>query len=252
MLNAGRTSSLALSLFLLAGMPLTGCTQEASRMDPALASKAFPGDTGMAGLAGAVRSGDTDEVKRLAPAVDLNARGDQDVTLLQWAILSDSLAAFDALLDAGADPHGTGIDGESPVHTAAFARNPAFLDTLVKRGANVSIPAASGGHGPLLTALMAGNEDHAAMLLRAGADPDQADEMGDTPLHATGQMGTARLALMLLEAGANPGVRNARGATFDEYLFDRPDAAVTPEAERDRRRIRQLLASHPQRAEPTQ
>src|SRR5690606_22230370 len=108
-------------------MPLTGCTQEASRMDPALASKAFPGDTRMAGLAGAVRSGDTDEVKRLAPAVDLNARGDQDVTLLH------SLAGFDALLDAGADPHGTGIDGESAVHTAAFARNPAFLDTLVKR-----------------------------------------------------------------------------------------------------------------------
>lgn len=249
MRNAGRTPSLALLLFLLAGMPLAGCTQEVSRMDPGVATQAFPGDARMAELAASVMSGDVDGIKRLATKADLDAKGDRDVTLLQFAILIDSHTGFVALLDAGADPHSMGIDGESAVHTAAFTENPIFLEALIERGADVSISAAAGGHGPLLTALMSGNESHAAMLLRAGADPDQADEMGDTPLHATGQMGVARLALMLLEAGADPGLRNAKGATFDEYLFDRPDSAITPAGQRYRENIRRLLASHPQRAD---
>jgi len=234
-------SSLALSLFLLAGVPLAGCTQEVSRMDPELAAQAFPGDAGMAELAAAVRSGNVDEVKRLAPAVDLDTRGDRDVTLLQWAILTDSHAGFVALLDAGADPHAMGIDGESAVHTAAFADNPAFLADLIGRGADPSIPAMAGGHGPVVTALMSGNEENAATLLRAGADPDHADEFGNTPLHVAGQIGVSRLALMLLDAGANPALRNAQGATFDEYLFDLPDSSITPEGRANRETIRQVL-----------
>lgn len=54
-------------------------------------------------------------------------------------------------------------------------------------------------------------------------------------------MGISRLALVLLEAGANPAVRNSQGVTFDEYLFDRPDAVVTPEARSHREKIREIL-----------
>ena len=236
-----RVSSLALSLFLLAGVPLAGCTQEVSRMDPELAAQAFPEDAGMAELAAAVRSGNVDEVKRLAPAANLDARGDRDVTLLQWAILTDSHAGFVALLDAGADPHAMGMNGVSAVHSAAFSPSPEFLGSLVERGSNPSIPAAAGGYGPLVSAMMSGNDDHVMALLQAGANPDQADEVGNTPLHVAGQMGVSRLALALLEAGANPTLRNDQGATFDEYLFDRIDTAVTPEASDYRARIRQFL-----------
>lgn len=238
-------SSLALSLLLLAGVPLAGCTQEVSRMDPELAAQAFPDDARMAELAAAVRAGNVDEVERLVATVDLDARGDRDVTMLQWAILTDSHEGFVALLDAGADPHAMGMDGESAVHTAAFAQDPSFLAYLIERGANPSVSAAAGGHGPVVTAMRAGNEDHAAGLLRAGADPDQTDEVGNTPLHAAGLMGISRLALMLLESGADPAVRNAQGVTFDEYLFDRPDTALTPEARSDRERVRALLEGGP-------
>lgn len=234
-------SSLALSLLLLAGVPLAGCTQEVSRMDPELAAQAFPDDARMAELAAAVRAGNVDEVERLVATVDLDARGDRDVTMLQWAILTDSHEGFVALLDAGADPHAMGMNGVSAVHSAAFSPSPEFLGSLSERGFNPSIPAAAGGYGPLVSAMMSGNDDHVTSLLRAGADPDQMDEVGNTPLHVAGQMGISRLALALLEAGANPRLRNAQGATFDEYLFDRNDTDVTPEAGDYRAKIRQLL-----------
>lgn len=214
-------------------------------MDPALASQAFPDDPRMAEIGFAAAKGDAGEVARLAPGVNLDAQGDKRVTLLQWAILADNHAGFEALLDAGADPHAMGIDGESAVHTAAFATDPAFLESLIARGADLSIAAVDGGHGPLVTALRSGNDTHAVALLSAGADPDQKDGTGNTALHVVGRMGISQLALMLLEAGADPGIRNARGATFEAYLFDRPDDAITAEGRSYRKKIRERLDSIP-------
>lgn len=210
-------------------------------MDPELAGQAFPDDARMAELAFAVARGDTDEVSRLAPGTDLDAQGDKRVTLLQWAILAGNHAGFEALLDAGADPHAMGIDGESSVHTAAFATDPAFLDTLIARGADLGIAAADGGHGPLVTALMAGNDNHMVTLLRAGADPDQQDEMGDTALHVAGQAGISTLALVLLDAGANPDLRNSRGDLFTDHLFNRPLEALSEEGRRNHAKIKEIV-----------
>lgn len=144
---------LALSLLLLTGMPLVGCSRENSMTDAELAPQAFPDDARMAEIAAAVARGDIDAVKRLHPTVDLDARGDKEVTLLQWAIFTNSHVGFVALLDAGADPHGMGMDGESAVHFAVSFPNPKFLATLIERREDLNIAASNGGHGPRATDL---------------------------------------------------------------------------------------------------
>src|SRR5699024_91248 len=134
-----------------------------------------------------------------------------NVTLLQWAVLADSPAGFEALLDAGADPHAHGMDGETAVHTAVRVKDPDFLRMLVSRGADLDVRAEGRGHPPLTTALLSGADENVSALLRAGANPDMPDGMGDTPLHVASQIGVAGLVIILLDAGANPTIRNQRG-----------------------------------------
>src|SRR5690606_2775939 len=132
-----RVPSLALLLSLFAGLLLCGCdNREVSRMDLELAAQAFPADARMAEIAAMARAAGAAAVRRLAPWVDLDAGGDRQVTLLEWAILADSHAGFEALLDAGADPHVNGMDGESAVHLAARVHDSRFLATLIARGAD--------------------------------------------------------------------------------------------------------------------
>lgn len=235
-----RFTSLALSLLMLAA-PMTGCTREDSRMDPELARQAFPGDPRMAEIALAVAGKDVDAVRRLAVGVDLDARGDKNVTLLQWAVLAGSPAGFEALLDAGADPHAHGMDGETAVHTAARSRRPEFLESLARRKADMSIAAADDRHSPLATALRSGNDGNVATLLRAGANPSAPDALGNTPLHIVGKIGLPGMALLLLDAGADPHATNARGHTFEHYLFDRQDDQLTHAARDEMEKVRNRL-----------
>ena len=237
-------SSLALSLFLLAGVPLAGCTQEVSRMDPELAAQAFPGNAGMAELAAAVRSGNVDEVKRLAPAVDLDAKGDRDVTLLQWAILNRQQETFAALLDAGANPSIAGLGQHSAWHTAARADSPVFLEALLQRDKRIDLPHAATAETPLASAVTAGYRDNVDLLLTAGADIDAVDRMGNTALHAAGKTGDASLALLLLEAGARSDLRNDQDRTFDHYLFLMDTEFLTTHARSEMEKVRALLPAH--------
>jgi len=49
------------------------------------------------------------------------------------------------------------------------------------------------------------------LLLKYGANPDVADEDGNTPLHFAAIRGTKDVAVFLLKLGANPYARNAQG-----------------------------------------
>ena len=48
-------------------------------------------------------------------------------------------------------------------------------------------------------------------LLRAGANPDQPQADGFTPLHAAAAHGDAQVAALLVLFGASPTLRNAKG-----------------------------------------
>lgn len=203
----------------------------------------FP-DPAVARLAEAAARGDRRRIAELAPTVDLAAQGDDGVTLLQWALLNQSPQGLEALLEAGANPNQVGMDGDTVVHLAALANDDRYLTILLAKGADPNV-----GHGdtkatPLRSALIGERIEQFQALLAAGADPDRADRMGNTPLHVAGQINEPARALDLLKAGADPMARNLQGATFQRYLFMTRAELLNAETRRDREAVQAWLTEH--------
>ena len=201
-------------------------------------------DPAVATLAEAVADGDTARIRKLAPGVDLSARGDKQVTLLQWALLNQRLDSLKALLDAGADPRQPGVDGDTVVHMAAAANDASYLAELLARGVDANVRNPESGAGPLRSALMGEREVQFRALLAAGADPNLADRVGNTPLHIAGQINDPERALDLLKAGADANARNAQGVTFQRYLFMTRASLLTAQARQQREAVEAWLSGH--------
>ncbi len=184
-------------------------------------------DPALAELAQAVAEGDVPSIKRLAAGADLRARGDRNVTLLEWAVLNKRPASLQALLELGADPAQPGLDGSTVVHLAAMANDPAYLECLLGHGADPDTLHSETGASVLSAALMGDRSIQFKRLLAAGADPNRADRLGNTPLHVAGKINQPDAALELLRAGADPQARNAQQATFQRYLFMTPAAILS-------------------------
>lgn len=176
--------------------------------------------------------------------VSPNARGDRGVTLLQWAMLRKSHIGFGILLDLGADPTRTGLDGDSAVHFAAKANDTAYLRMLLDRHVDVDPRNANTGRTPLMEALMGDRTVQVEMLRGAGARLDVSDHMGNTPLHVAAQIGASAEVLAFLEQGAPPQARNRQGKTFQTYVFMTPERVLTERARAERRAIADWLARH--------
>ncbi len=215
-------------------------TAEIHRVD---VHQVFP-DPRAAELADAVAEGDTSRIRGLAAGADLTYRGDKQVTFLQWALLNKRLDSLKALLDAGADPLQPGMDGDTVVHFAAKANDAAYLAELLARGVDPNVANAETGAVPLAAALMGEAQPQFRALLQAGADPNRADRMGNTPLHVAGQINEPARALDLLEAGADPLARNRQGATFQRYLFMTRAALLNAETRRHREAVEAWLKAH--------
>lgn len=201
-------------------------------------------DPRVAELAEAVADGDILRIRDLAAGVDLSTRGDKHVTLLQWALLNRSFAGMKALLDAGAEPTQSGMDSDTVVHMAAMANDATYLTELLARGVNPNVRNPESGAGPLRAALMGERDEQFRALLAAGADPDLADRLGNTPLHVAGQINEPERALDLLNAGADPMARNAQGVTFQRYLFMTRAALLNAETRRSREAVEAWLTTH--------
>lgn len=201
-------------------------------------------DPAVAALAEAVAEGDTARIRTLAPGADLSARGDKQVTLLQWALLNQRLDSLKALLDAGADPKQPGVDGDTVVHMAAAANDASYLTELLARRVDANVRNPESGAGPLRSALMGEREAQFRALLAAGADPNLADRVGNTPLHIAGQINDPERALDLLQAGADANARNAQGQTFQRYLFMTRASLLNAPTRKQREAVEAWLSAH--------
>lgn len=202
-------------------------------------------DPGLTEIAGAIAHGDVARIRTLAPTVDLAARGDQNVTLLEWAIWNEQPRALDALLDAGADPSLPGMDQETVVHMAAMAQDPQYLKILLQHQAPIDMVSARAGWTPLFRAVQSKRDAQIELLLAAGADARRVDHTGNSLLHLAAQSGGANPAVVrLLQAGVDPAMRNAQQKTFQAYFFTTPDRLLNAAGQQVRSDVRAWLSAH--------
>ena len=155
-------------------------------------------------------------------------------------MINKNLAVIEALLAADADPNAWNKRGETPLHMAVRSnRNPAIIEVLLDAGADPSAKDAGGNSpwdyargrdelkgreaywrlhdGRFYLHWTAGSNENPVViesLLTAGADPNERDEFGSTPLHRAARFnGNPVVIWVLLAAGADPNARTKYGST---------------------------------------
>lgn len=180
----------------------------------------------------------------LALGVGGTSHAAQRPALSQWIREGNPRSGFRAMLEDGADPLLPDIDGDTAVHYAASARDPAYLQILLARGISPDTANTITQRTPIMSAMMAERERQFDMLLRAGASVSLADRMENTPLHVAAQINEPKWVLRLLEAGAPAEARNRQGQTFQRYLFMTPDHLLNSETRRTRHDVAAWLRSN--------
>lgn len=208
-------------------------------------SQSFPDDARLAELADAAAQGDEARVRGIVQqGVDPNATGEQGISPLQFALLSDSVEGVRALILAGANPNRPGLGGATTVHTASMIDDPQYLQMLLEYGADPDARHGKTGAVPLAVAAGPRTDAQFRMLLQAGADPNLADAAGNTPLHAAAMINAGQHVRLLLEKGASANLRNAQGASFQTYFYRTPDSRITEALRADRKVVEQWLLEH--------
>jgi ankyrin repeat protein len=237
----GRRLRRALAIALLALVTVTGLLMMAKEQQMGQEISPFDGRSNLV-LAQAVARGDTQGIRAQATQDRLRERGDRQVTLLQWAVLSQQPGSVQALLALGADP--AALDGNSALHTAAMLQDAQYLRLLLTEGAQVNVRNAVTGATPLAAAVLAGREEQLRLLLAAGADTTLSDRLGDTPLHLAAKINAPHLALLLLQAGADARARNQQGVVFQFYFSQTPAHLQNDELKAQFRELDKWLQGH--------
>jgi ankyrin repeat protein len=135
----------------------------------------------------AARHGDLDCLRMLLAAGASIQPARKGASALHAAFVAGELPAAQALLDAGADIAGEEKNGRSIAISAVLGserkKSADVLRFALEHGAN---PRLSDGNSPLLAAISSNNVELAAMLIDAGADPNQtvgAPRLPLTPRH---------------------------------------------------------------------
>lgn len=198
----------------------------------------------LAPLADAVRRGDAGEIRRQLERVPADTPGSDGGTLLFEAIRLGRLPSVEALLDGGADPNRRNAAGDTAVHVAAFEGDAAILRAVLAHGGDTDARNPITGATPLQQALLSPDANQYKVLLDAGADPNLADNNGDTALHVAARTNAGGAILALLGKGARPLAENSGGASFQSYYFSYRREVLNTRALEERRQVVAWLKSH--------
>src|SRR5215813_12056355 len=108
------------------------------------------------------------------------------------------------------DVNKRGVDGSTPLQWAVYDGNVAEVRRLLKAGANVSL-ANNYGATPMGLAAEVGNAEIIKLLLEAGADDESPNADGQTALLSVSRTGNVEAAKLLLDHGAKVDVREKWG-----------------------------------------
>jgi ankyrin repeat protein len=118
--------------------------------------------------------------------------------------------------EPGFDLNATDGNGGTALTEAVVLGHHNNVRRLLDEGASVDVHATLEGYSPLILAAMRGDEWSVAALIEAGADVNQADAGGTTPLMwaaYAAEAGPTTVVDLLLRAGADPTPKNRRGET---------------------------------------
>ncbi|NQT13621.1 MAG: ankyrin repeat domain-containing protein, partial [Planctomycetes bacterium] len=218
---------LALGAVLLAG------SSPPSQKHPA---SNFFADPKVAELAEAAARGDVERIDSLvAEGVDVNARGEEGLTPLLYAMLGTTTRGFQRLLERGADPNYQLENGDSAVTWAAGGRDPErvkilleMLKILIARGADPnlrdlpSMPRNANSTISRPTPIYhARGHESARILIKAGADVDFQDDSRDTPMMDAALFKRFDVVYALLAGDADFRLEDLRGLTLAKEILDR-------------------------------
>ena len=118
--------------------------------------------------------------------------------------------------------------GWTPLHAAAFAGNTEVAALLLEHGAEVNARADNKfKNSPLQVGLLTAQLEMTRLLIAKGADVNQKQALGFTPLQEPSLAGNERLIEVLLAAGADLNARADDGRTaLDEAIRGKHDGAV--------------------------
>ena len=205
-------------------------------------------------LAKAIERGEIEEVKKLAPETDLNKPGQQDMTLLFWALsnaindkkTAPQLEIITDLVKAGADPlQPRPAGGSSPAEFVLKGDSGDWIRAMLDGGLS---PDARDKihHQPILfETIKAKNTETLKAILDHGANIDITDSLGNTLLIEAFDFGEYDHVLLLLERGADPDFRGKFGWTMGNQLqrfLDRSKA--NDEHHQDLIKIKEKLIEH--------
>ena len=192
------------SLFdMVAGNDLAGL-EAALAADPALAAAKH--QSGASLLAWAAYMGN-------AAAIGLIRSQLKTLDAYEAIIVGDG-AALDVALESGWDANGLSPDGFTALSLAAFFGNDAAFDRLLPLSDDLDRRAENAQQVAAIHAATARrNARMVEALLRAGANPDLAQQDGFTPLIAAAQHGDTVIAGLLVLFGADRQLASSAGVT---------------------------------------
>lgn len=133
---------------------------------------------------------------------DAARNGDIESAKYMAAIKADTLSAVDAY-------------GYTPLTLSSYYGQSAFVSYLLNNG--VSVVWDNGESNALHGVCYKGFDEVAALLLKAGANPNLKDANGMYPLHYAAQFNHLEIVKLLLQFGADPLLKNEDGKTPIDY-----------------------------------
>ncbi|KAG9244655.1 hypothetical protein BJ878DRAFT_440949 [Calycina marina] len=149
----------------------------------------------------------------LKAGVDVNKKGGESVaTAAMWAAQRCHYYTVHLLLDNGADPLVTDVQGYNILHLATFEGNIFLLVLLLHQNISVDVPD-NQGHTCLMWAAYKGYPACVDLFLRWGADVHLTDDTGFTALHWGLVKGSQACIQKLIEYGADRFAETQTGKT---------------------------------------
>ena len=169
----------------------------------------------------------------LRAGADVNAKNENDNTVMSYLGDTDSLHLIRVMLAAGADINVRDKQGDTPLHEASMGNHAKTVALLVKRGADVNARNEE-EQTSLFIAAQKGYTEVVKALLAPGVNADISvpDKNGVTPYHAAREAGHDNIASMLLDA---TGLRLSQFAPLKPYDIKSPAVSFDAGADALRR-----------------